>query len=72
LGFAGHGDTCLCNPSTQEAEAEDREFEARLGYVVDPVFKKKVRPTLTALLRIRNRLSFSSSLSLSLSFSLPL
>jgi hypothetical protein len=30
-----------CNPSTQEAEAGDREFKANLGYIVRPYLKKK-------------------------------
>jgi hypothetical protein len=31
--------THACNPSTQEAEAGDCEFEASLGYIVIPSLK---------------------------------
>jgi hypothetical protein len=44
-----HGCACLyCNPSIQEAEAEDLELEASLGYIAKPHFKSKIRLGMVA------------------------
>jgi hypothetical protein len=39
LGMVQHA----CDPRTQEAKQEDREFETSLGYIAKPVLKNKIK-----------------------------
>jgi hypothetical protein len=39
--------TRACNPSTQEAEAEDHKFEATMGFLARSCLKKKQKKDLS-------------------------